>query len=189
MNSIPVIEASPFICVSVSNKEAKDKLYGIPFDTSLVANRFGDRPVKLYGFWESDQSYEKRLDAWQKEENKVLFTGWLCKDMFQFKELQNRGSKIIITVSETKYDVNYSGRKFEFPVLPDTVDDFITDLKRIGITLLWKPEIADIYGIDSVTSNTKIIDYYGWIKNLHPKDDDFIDPSKNLKDFLNGSST
>lgn len=167
MNTIPVIEASPFIRVSVSNQEAKDKLFGISFDTSLVANRLGDRPIKLYGFWESDQSYEKRLDTWRVEENKVLFTGWLCKDMFQFKELQHRGSKIIITIYETKYEVNYSGRKFEFPVLPDTVDDFITDLKRIGITLLWKPEIADIYGIDSVTSNKKIIDYYRLVKEIN----------------------
>lgn len=167
MNSIPVIEASPFIRVSVSNQEAKDKLYGIPFDTSLVANRLGDRPIKLYGFWESDQSYEKRLDAWQKEQNKVLFTGWLCKDMFQFKELQHRGNKIVITYNETNYEVNYSGRKFGFSVLPDTVDDFINDLKRIGITLLWRPEIADIYGIESITSNQKIIDYYRLVKEIN----------------------
>lgn len=167
MNSIPVIEASPFIRVSVSSQEVKDKLYGLSFDTSLVANRFGERPIKLYGFWESNDSYQKRLDAWQKEEDKVLFTGWLCKDMFQFKELQHRGSKIVITYNETQYEVNYSGRKFPFSVLPNTVDDFINDLKRIGITLLWKPEIADIYGIESITSNQKIIDYYRLVKEIN----------------------
>ncbi len=87
--------------------------------------------------------------------------------MYHFKELQNRGSKIVITIEETRYVVNYAGRKFEISILPDTLDDFINDLKRIGITLLWKPEIADIYGIESITSNKKIIDYYAILKNIN----------------------
>ncbi len=49
MNSVPVIEASPFIRVSVSNQHVRDNLYGQPFDTSLIGNRLGDKPVKMYG--------------------------------------------------------------------------------------------------------------------------------------------
>jgi hypothetical protein len=169
MNQI-IIEASPFIDVNHSDKWANKELYSIPFEFTRIANRYGSSvPQKMQGFWESDNGFQDRLERWQAEEKNVLFEGWSCKDMYHFQEIYYKPTNTIITFESAEYEVNYSGRKFLFPVLPDTIDDFINDLKRIGIKLFWKQEIADIYGIDKVTSNKKIIDYYGMIKNLTEK--------------------
>lgn len=166
MNQI-IIEASPFIDVNHNNEKAKTELYKLPFEVSRVANKFGsEMPVKMFGFWESDSTFKGRLDKWMDEEEYRLFDGWSCKDMFHFTEIYHKKTNTIITFEPNEYEVNYSGRKFLFPLHPETIDDFINDLKRIGITLFWKEKIADIYGIDNVTSNKKIIDYYQFIKNL-----------------------
>lgn len=159
-----VLEASPYIDTKGSDK-AKNELYTIPFDYKKIANPLGEKPVKRYGFLESDSAFADRLDEWEKAEANVLFDGWTCKDLFHFQEI--RFKNVIITLEINSYEVNYGGRKFTFQLLPDTIDDFINDLKRIGIILFWKPEIADIYGIENVTSNKKIIDYYGLLKELN----------------------
>lgn len=166
MNQI-IIEASPYIDVKHTNEKAKTELYALPFETSRIANKFGsEKPVKLFGFWESDNAYQDRLDKWNIEEKYRLFDGWSCKDMYHFQEIYNKKTNTIITFEHNEYEVNHQGRKFLFPLLPETIDDFITDLKRIGVVLFWKQEIADIYGIDNITSNKKIIDYYEFLKKL-----------------------
>ena len=166
MNQI-VIEASPYIDVEKPNEKAKKELYALPFEISRIANKEGgERPVKQFGFWESDNAYQDRLAKWENEEKYRLFDDWSCKDMYHFQEIYNKKTNTIITFEHTEYEVNHQGRKFLLPLLPETIDDFITDLKRIGITLFWKQEFADIYGIESITSNKKIIDYYGYMKSL-----------------------
>ena len=165
MNQI-VIEASPYIDVN-TNEKAKKELYALPFEISRVANKISiERPVKMFGFWESDNAYQDRLNLWNEEEKYRLFEGWSCKDMYHFQEIYNKSTNTIITFEHTEYEVNHQGRKFLLPLLPETIDDFITDLKRIGIALFWKQEIADIYGINNITSNKKIIDYYEFVKKL-----------------------
>ncbi len=159
-----LVEASPYID-TVGSSKAKSELYNIPFEFNRIGNALGEKPIKHFGFWESDNAFADRLDKWKNAEKNVLFEGWICKDMLHFQEL--RIKNISITIEPTTYEVNYSGRKFLFPQLPDTIDDFINDFKRIGIKLFWKQEIADIYGIEHVTSNKKIIDYYSLLKELH----------------------
>lgn len=159
-----LIEASPFLLVKIPSKEVRENLYSKSFSFNQVANRLGSRPEKLFGFWESDNKFQQRLEEWENAEKDVLFEGWECKDMHQYQELVNRKSNIILTLEMKEYEINYNNRKFMFPVHPETIDDFITDLKRIGITLFWKQRIADIYGIEAITSNKKVIDYYGYIK-------------------------
>lgn len=169
MNQI-VIEASPFIDVKTTDERVKKELYNSPFDVSKIANQHGyEVPKKLFGFWESDNAFADRLEKWMDAEKEILFEGWSCKDMYHFQEIYHKGSNTIITFEPSEYEVNYQGRKFLFPLLPETIDDFINDLKRIGITLFWKQKIADIYGIDKVTSNKTIIDYYSMVKNLADK--------------------
>jgi hypothetical protein len=158
-----LVAASPFIDTKCSNK-AKVELYNISFDYQKIANPFGERPVNNHGFWESDEGYNDRLKEWEEAEKNVLFGGWVCKDLHQFQELRTKN--VIVTLETMTYEVNYCGKSFIFPQLPETIDDFINDLKRIGITIFWKQEIADIYGIDNVTSNQKIIDYYSLLKNI-----------------------
>jgi hypothetical protein len=164
MNSI---EASPYIDVSPSSILAKEKLYNALFEFGRVANKFGSRPEKQRGFWESDQGYQNRLNQWEREERQVLFEGWICKDMFHFQELQNKSTNTIITIEPNSYVVQHEGRKFEFPVLPDTINEFITDLKRISIRLFWKEEIAEIYGIDNICGNEKVVAYLNEIKRFN----------------------
>jgi hypothetical protein len=165
-----IIEASPFIDVKHSDEKVKKELYNQPFQVSKIANKHGAVvPQKLFGFWESDSVFQTRLEKWEQEEKNVLFDGWACKDMYHYQEIYNKRNNTIITFETNEYEVNHSGRKFLFPLLPDTIDDFINDLKRIGITLFWKQEIADIYGVDKVTSNEKIIDYYSMVKELAAK--------------------
>jgi hypothetical protein len=159
-----ILEASPYLETNGSDK-AKKELYNQPFHFNRIANKTGIQPEKLGGFWESDDAFVERLAGWKLEEINVLFDGWVCKDMFHYQEIVYKNKNIIITFEPTVYEVNYLGKKFLFPVLPDTIDDFINDLKRIGIKLFWKSKIADIYGITNVTSNKKIIDYYGLMKN------------------------
>jgi len=161
-----IIEASPCIDVKHTSK-AKEELYHLPFEVSRIANPLGALPVKMGGFWESDQAFEKRMDKWLEAEKLVLFQGWSCKDMIQYQEIRNKTTNTVITFEPSEYEVNHLGKKFLFPVHPDTIDDFITDLKRIGVALFWKQEIADIYGVDNVTSNQKIIDYYDLINKLN----------------------
>lgn len=158
------VEASPYIETKGSDK-AKSELYNIPFEFNKIANALGEKPIKLFGFWESDNAFMDRLDAWQAAEKVVLFDGWTCKNMFHYQELRSKNTTI--TIEAMDYEVNHYGKKYLFPVLPDTIDDFINDLKRIGVILFWKPENADIYGIDNITSNKKIIDYYGLLKDLN----------------------
>lgn len=157
------VETSPYIDTKGSDK-AKNELYNIPFDFKKISNPFGGRPVKMGGFWESDEAYSSRLIEWENAEKEVLFEEWTCKDMYHYQEI--RSKSVTVTIEPTVYEINYSGKKFSFSVLPDTIDDFINDLKRIGIKLFWKPEIVDIYGIDNITSNKKIIDYYDLLKKL-----------------------
>jgi hypothetical protein len=162
-----IIEASPYIDVKHTNEKAKMELYALPFEIVRIANKFGsEKPVKQLGFWESDEAYQDRLDKWDEQEKYRLFDGWSCKDMYHFQEIYSKTTNTIITFEHTEYEVNHQGRKYLLPLLPETIDDFITDLKRIGVTLFWKQEIADIYGINNITSNKKIIDYYEFVRSL-----------------------
>jgi len=162
----PKIEASPFINTKCSIK-AKNKLYNLPFEFDRIANKSGEEPVKMGGFWESDEGFKERVNFWTENEKRVLFNGWVCKDMQFYQEIYDKDRNIFIIFEANEYVVNYSDRKFHFPLLPETIDDFITDLRRIGIKLFWKPEIVDSFGIENISSNKKIIDYYRIIKDLN----------------------
>jgi hypothetical protein len=160
------IEVAPYIDTNCSER-TKNELYKIPFDYKLIANPDGVMPIKSLGFLESNEGFEKRLSEWLIKEEKVIFEGWICKNMFQFQEI--RYNNIIITLEQNNYEVSYYNKVYNFPFLPETIDDFINDLKRIGITLFWKEKIVDIYGIENLKSSKKIIDFlsiFNRIKDL-----------------------
>lgn len=164
------IEAAPFIGTNLSIK-AKEELYALPFEFDRVANRHGKRPENNLGFLESDEAYHKRLKEWMDEEKKVLFDGWVCKNMQFYQEIYNEEKKIFITFETNEYAVRYLRKEFLFPSLPETIDEFITDLKRIGIALFWKQELVKHYSVEALTPeiNKKVIDYYGIIKKAQEK--------------------
>lgn len=157
------IEASPFIDTKLSVK-AKEELYALPFEFERIGNKEGKKPINNLGFLESDEAFYERLKKWEVEEQKVLFEGWSCKDMRFYQELHNEEKKIFITFELNEYQVRYASKEFIIQIIPDTIDEFITDLKRIGIALQWKEKLADVYGIENITSKKKIIDYYGIVR-------------------------
>lgn len=159
------IEAAPFIETNLSIK-AKEGLYTLPFDFSRIANKHGKKPENNRGFLESDEAFAKRLKEWTDENQKVLFDGWICKNMQFYQEIYNEEKKIFITFESNEYAVRYLKKEFLFPTLPETIDEFITDLKRVGIALFWKEELLNKHTIEALTSKKKVIDYYGIIKKI-----------------------
>lgn len=157
------IEASPFINTKLLIK-VKEELYTLPFEYERIGNKEGKKPINNLGFLESDEAFYVRLKKWEVEEQKLIFEGWSCKDMQFFQELYNEEKKIFITFEVNEYQVRYAGKEFIIQSIPDTIDEFITDLKRLGIALYWKEELVDIYGIENIASNNKTIDYYGMVK-------------------------
>jgi hypothetical protein len=159
------VEVSPFIDTNLSIK-AKEELYSIPFSYERIANKLGEKPIKNFGFLESEEGYNQRLKKWLKEDDHVLFYGWICKDMLHYQEIRNIENTIVITFEFNEYVVKYGKKEYVFPVHPDTIDDFINDMKRIGVKLHWNEKIVDIYGIENISSHKKVVDYHQILKDL-----------------------
>lgn len=158
-------EASPFINTT-NNIYIKEELYNKFFDVSKLGNIKGCKPIKGFGFLESDNSYIDRLDTWLLHEKDVFFDGWTCKNLNHWQVLTNNENDITITIEPNNYTVNISHREFNFPSLPDTIDDFINDLKRIGVKLFWHNNIVEKFGYEEITSNKKIVEYYSIINKI-----------------------
>lgn len=164
-------EAAPFI-KTYGGEIAKDELYNSAFSVNKIANVLGDKPVKGYGFWESDNAYADRLEKWNEAENSVLFEDWSCKDMIHWYKLTNKHKNITIEIRENSYTVNCYGKTFEMPILPDTIDHFITDCKRMGIKLYWKDKVVAKYHLHNISPSTKEFGYewVEWVRQMDSKD-------------------
>ncbi len=159
-------EVAPYI-LSRGDDSARKKLYLLPFDVTLIANVKGDRPIFKEGFLETQETYMKRLKIWEEHEEKLIFEGWSCKDlgMFQVLTREYDATKIEITPFSGYSVTTETGKKIEYYTLPDTVDDFITDLRRLGIKLFWKDRIMDMYG-GMITCDKEVVEYYKIIKDI-----------------------
>ncbi len=159
-------EAAPYI-LSIGDESAKKKIYLQQFDVELLANLKGEKPIYKYGFLESQEAYLNRLKAWEDNEHNVIFDGWTCKDlgMFQVLVREHDSTKIEITPYSGYAVTTDTGKRIEFYCLPDTVDEFITDMKRLGIKLFWKDWVMNEYG-DKITSDKKVVEYYRIIKEI-----------------------
>jgi hypothetical protein len=159
-------EVAPYI-LTKGSENAKNNIYLQTFDISLIANIRGEKPIYQFGFLESQESYMKRLNAWDEFEKKLIFDGWSCQDMglFQILTREYDETKIEITPFSGYSVTTETGKKIDFYLLPDTIDDFITDMRRIGIKLFWKDRVVNEYG-DEVTSDKKVVEYYRIIKNM-----------------------
>jgi hypothetical protein len=158
-----IVEAAPYIN-TVGIHGVRRDLYKSSFDASKIANVRGEKPIKRYGFFESDDAYQKRLEQWEKAETKVLFAGWECKDMLHWQKLINTKERITIEFHESNYLVDYLGKEYEFPILPDTIDDFINDCKRIGVVLFWNDSTVQKFGFENITSEEKVTAYQTILK-------------------------
>jgi hypothetical protein len=158
-------EASPSIYTNGNDPKAKT-LYQQYFGVSKLGNLKGSKPVKGAGFWESDEAFNERLKDWEDHEKNVLFEGWICKDMKHFQVLHHEKDEVILNFEFDKYSITVDGKKFEFPVLPERIDDLITDFRRIGVKLFWKESVVEQYGYKAITSDTKVMEHYKIIRNM-----------------------
>ena len=128
---LPVI---PFIETSHQNKG----LFNQKFSPKMVGNSQGRKPIHVRGFTESNETYDERLEAWQQQEMYLLFEGWVGKSRTGWVEMKNdNGDKLEFYTKTYKINGN------ELPY-PQTVDQFITDCKRMGIQLWWHRDLIEL---------------------------------------------
>lgn len=160
-------EAAPYI-YTIGDETTKKELYAKFFEVECFANLRGEKPVKGYGFLESDNAFAERLELWQKAEDSVLFEDWTCKDMRHFHVLRNAKENIdVVFYFNSHYIVTMAGKEYAHPSYPMTIDDLINDFKRLGVKLYWKESIVEKYGIENVTSFRKVIEYHKIIKDAN----------------------
>lgn len=153
------VEASHYIHTSGDQFVKKD-LYLLKFSVNHIGNIHGLMPFIGVDFNETDEGYAKRLRTWKLADRDVLFTGWKVKDMGHWQVLQNEDSTCSINFEFSTYSILLYGKEYVFNAHPETIDDFITDCKRIGLKLFWNTQIIDKFGIDKITSSTKVLEYH-----------------------------
>lgn len=156
-----LLEVAPYIH-TVGDERVKNELYLSYFDVKQVGNVKGAMPIIGIDFNETEASYAKRLRNWRFADREVLFDGWIVKDMKHWHVMQRED--VIIIFEFTTYTVTIGAKEYKFNVLPETVDDFINDFKRIGVKLFWKQEIIDKFGKDKLSSSKKVIEYHKILK-------------------------
>jgi hypothetical protein len=67
--------------------------------------------------------------------NEILFTGWKGKEMVGWWKFVNEEMNILEFYAET-YRILIKTKSYTFPT-PKTLNDFINDMDRVGITLNW----------------------------------------------------
>ncbi len=159
-------EAAPYIFTTEKNK-VKNELYEKYFDVKHIGNLKGFMPLFGIDFDDTEEGYNKRLREWRFADREVFFDGWFVKDMKHSKVLYNQDKTITIVFEFKDYKITIDKKEYCFPVLPETIDDFINDCKRIGLKLFWKQEIIDKFGVGNVTSDTKVVEYHKFLKKLN----------------------
>lgn len=152
------VEASPYNR-TVGDETVKNELYLKYFDVKHLGNIKGSMPLLGVDFNETESAYAKRLRVWKQADYDVLFSDWKIKDLKHFQVATNNDGDTL-HIEPSSYSITTAGKEFHFPVLPETIDDFINDCKRIGLKLFWKQEIIDKFGADRISSETKVIEYH-----------------------------
>lgn len=153
-----MIEAAPYIYLE-GDENVKNQLYTNFFDVSHFGNIKGDKPIKGYGFWESDDAYAKRLKEWENYEKDVYFEGWTCKDMRLWQVFTNNDG-VTVVFEINSYNVTINNKEYHFPILPETIDDLINDFKRVGVKLYWKESIINKFGHKNLVSDKRVVEYH-----------------------------
>lgn len=152
-------EAAPFIH-TVGDAEVKNDLYLKYFAPEQLGNLKGTMPICGVDFQETEASYAKRLRDWRFADRAVIFDDWIVKDMKHWHHVTNAEGSITMLFEFKTYEIANGQHVYKFPVLPETIDDFINDCKRIGLKLFWKKEIIDKFGEEKITSTKKVIEYH-----------------------------
>lgn len=153
------VEASPFIN-TICDEIAKNELYTKFFDPKHLGNMTGKMPLMGVDFHETEAAYAKRLRLWKQAENEVLFDGWNVKDMKHWQIAVSRDGNTTIQIDFNTYTITTSEKEYKFPTIPENIDDFINDCKRIGVKLFWKQEIIDKFGEKRISSTKKVVEIH-----------------------------
>ena len=156
------IEVPPFIETS-GDVILKKEIFGVYFDVNRVGNIKGSMPLMGVDFNETEIAYAKRLRIWRQNDHEVLFSGRTVKDMNQFQIAKN-GNGDTIQFDFDSYTITTRGQEYVFPKHPTTVDEFITDCRRIGLKLFWKQEIIDKFGADQLSSKKSTSSYHNVLR-------------------------
>lgn len=152
------VEAAPFIH-TIGDAVVKNELYTKYFSVEHIGNIKGQMPICGVDFHETEASYAKRLRDWRFSDREVFFEGWIIKDMKHWQHAVSGDNETSILFEFKSYEIVNRGKIYRFPVLPETIDDFINDCKRIGLKLFWKQEIIDKFGVEKISSTKKVVDY------------------------------
>ena len=128
--NLPVIS---FIETSHQNKE----FFNQKFIPEMLANANGRKPKTVFGFSDSNENYQSRLDDWVNIENTVLFEDWVCKKRTNWIDFKNNDNKIEF------YSKTYKINGVELP-FPQTIDQFIIDCKRLNVDVFWRKDLVEL---------------------------------------------
>lgn len=143
-----LIEAVPYL-LNVNGEKLRNELYGLSFNIKHVGNLEGSMPLFNIDFHENEEEYAARLRRWRFADRAVLFDGWIVKDMQHWHVIYSKDYTISILIEFNTYSITLKNKEYKFPILPDTIDNFINDCRRISLKLFWKQEIIDKFGIVS----------------------------------------
>ncbi|MFW5847813.1 MAG: hypothetical protein ACOCVF_02755 [bacterium] len=135
------------------------------FNPEQIGNLKGLKPIKFSNFLESNEQYNEKFDEWENFDSKVLFVGWIGKDMNKWYKFTN--NKYNIELFNSYYVIhnreNIICDKYVLPY-PETLNDFISDCWRCGIKLQWRKDVLEKFSSYSVyLPKVEIIDYHKMI--------------------------
>jgi hypothetical protein len=77
-----------------------------------------------------------------KEDSDVLFIDWKGTDMHGWFRCVNPNTGVVIEFHEDQYKIKQRDKSHTFPY-PRTLNDFISDCNRMGVTLYWYQKRMD----------------------------------------------
>jgi len=90
----------------------------------------------------------------------VSFTDWYFKDKGNYTQYINKtDNRIIIECNAITYKI-INGREYVIPFHPKTIDQFITDCQRAGVTLYWNETILDLVDYQHLLIGKEIEEYH-----------------------------
>lgn len=90
----------------------------------------------------------------------TLFTDWRGKDMLSWHRFTN-GDDIVLEFYPENYIIKGGGKKMAYELsLPESINDFINDMRRFGVQLYWSTWIDENFEPKQYLQQDEIEIYY-----------------------------
>lgn len=165
MRALPFIEAVKYIKVELNEEKQRladytqkvielNEFYSQPFDIGMLVNPI-EKPVREINPPDLEDNrrltkiWKEKMEKWRKAEGKVLFK-WTEGISANNILISNDGTHVRWHIDIREWDGNIKYRNIMnedtmlFPI-PETLNYFISDCCRAGVTLHWKQSIVDKY--------------------------------------------